>query len=99
MRTAECRTPPSSIALRRLPLDDGLAVLLGGDKSPAVANIARPQCPLEEEEFLKTLCYVTLPLEEGVPAGGGSCMYTAECRTPPSQRFACATSSSRGGAF
>ena len=29
-----------------LVLDDGLAVLLGGDKSPAVANIARPQCPL-----------------------------------------------------
>ena len=36
-----------------LVLDDGLAVLLRGDKSPAVANIARPQCPLEEEEFLK----------------------------------------------
>ena len=29
--------------------------------------------PLEEEEFLKkTLCYATLPLEEGVPEGGGS---------------------------
>ena len=26
-------------------------------------------------------------------------MRTAECRTPPSQRFACATSSSRGGVF
>ena len=45
-----------------LVLDDGLAVLLGGDKSPAVANIARPQCPLQEEEFLKTFCCVTLPL-------------------------------------
>ena len=46
------RQPPKAIEL-----DDGLAVLLGGDKSPAVANIARPQCPLQEEEFLKTFSY------------------------------------------
>ena len=51
MHTAECRTPPSLTARRRLTLDDGLAVLLRGDKSPAVANIARPQCPLEEEDL------------------------------------------------
>ena len=43
-------------------LDGGLAVLLRGDESPAVANIARPQGPLQEEEFLKTFCCVTLPL-------------------------------------
>ena len=28
---------------------------------------------------LSLLPYVTLPLEEGVPVGGGSSMHTAEC--------------------
>ena len=57
MYTAECRTPPSSIARRRLPLDDGLAVLLGGDKSPFVANIARPQCPLDYSRQTEWKCF------------------------------------------
>ena len=61
------------------------------------------------ERCLRRQCEISIGCDEGRFISPEECalapsfsrkevqLYAAECRTPPSQRFACATSSSRGG--